>query len=218
MDLSTDAQLEQLFVNSKTQLYGKGDIIVFADRDPKGVMLIEDGVVEQYYLTSTGNKIVLDTFKLNDLFPMSWAINKMSNAYFYGAATSVSIRYISVDRVTDYIKHNPDVAYSLLGHVYKGADRILRKLVLSTSACASDRVVFVLLNEAYRFGRMLDDSSWRLINIKQQNVAELSGLARETVSRELNKLEKAGLIAHARQGLTVCMDRLEQRFEPGEAS
>ncbi len=212
MDISTDVKLEQLFANSPARLYTKGDIIICADHDPESVMLIEKGIVEQYDLTPAGNKMVVNRFKPKAFFPMSWAINKMPNRYFFSATTNVTIRYVSADKAVEFIKHNPDVAFDLLRRVFSGADGMTRRLVLASSGSASDRVVFELLNEAYRFGKALDDASWRLISIRQQNVAERCGLARETVSRELIKLERDGLIAHAGQGLLVCIDKLERRL------
>ena len=213
MDTSTDAKLSQLFADSSARLYAKGDIIICAGHEPEGIMLIEQGVVEQYDLTPAGNKIVINRFKPQAFFPMSWAINKTPNIYFYSATTSVRLRFIHADKATDFIRHNSDVAYDLLRRVYSGTDGILRRLVLASCGSASNRVVYELLNEAYRFGRPLDDGALRSISIRQQNVAERSGLARETVSRELHKLEKVGLITHAGHGLAVSTDGLEQWLE-----
>lgn len=213
MNESTDSKLRRLFANSATRLYAKGDIIICAGHDPEGVMLIEDGIVEQYDLTPAGNRLVINRFKPKAFFPMSWAINKTPNDYYFAAATSVSVRYTAADKVTDFIMYNPDVAYDLLRRVFSGTDGILRRLVVSCSGSAANRVVYELLNEAYRFGRPLDDVSWSLVTIRQQNVAERSGLARETVSRELHKLEMAKLILHSGQGLAVCVDKLEHQLE-----
>ena len=212
MDLLIQTKLEKLFANASTRLYAKGDTITLAGHDPEGVMLIDSGDVEQYDLTSAGEKIIINRFKPKAFFPMSWAINKTPNTYFYSATSNVTIRCLPADTVIEFIKHNPDVMFDLLSRVYKGTDGILQRLVLTSCGGALDRVIFELLNEAYRFGRTQDESSWRLIKIKQQNLAQRCGLARETVSRELKQLEKAGLIIHAGQGLSVCVDQLEAKL------
>src|SRR5690606_16084200 len=124
MSISIENKLEQLFAKSTSRLYAKGDIIVCADRDPEGVMLIDSGIVEQYDLTSAGNKLVVNRFKPKAFFPMSWAINRTPNPYFYSAATSVSVRYVAADTVMSFIKQNPDVALDLLSRVYSGTDGI----------------------------------------------------------------------------------------------
>lgn len=209
MSVATNTKLEKLFAGAPSRLYAPGNTIVCAGRDPDGVMLIDSGIVEQYDVTAAGNKVVVNRFRPGAFFPMSWALNRTPNEYFFGAADSVTVRYVPAEKVVRFLRQNPDMALDLLSRVFRGTDGMLRRLIVASSAGAAERVSFELLNEAYRFGAAVADSSDRLITIRQQDIAERSGLARETVSRELRKLKKAGLVRDANNGFFVSIRQLE---------
>lgn len=202
---------EQFFASGVTKLYNQAQTIVFAGEEPTGVMLLVDGIVEQYDITNEGNKLTVNMFRSGAFFPMSWAITKVPNTYFYAAFSDVTVRMIDASTAVRFLRENNDVAYDLLRRVYIGTGAIQNRLVLAASGAASERLVFELLTEAYRFGQMTDDS-YAVIRIKQVSLAERSGLARETVGRELHKLASDGLIVMTKQGMILSLDKLSSRL------
>jgi len=205
---------EQFFASGVTKFYKQSDTLVFAGENPTGVMLLVDGVVEQYDITNDGNKLTVNIFRQGAFLPMSWAINKTPNTYFFAASSDVTVKQVEPDAAVQFLHDNSDVAFDLLRRVYLGVDAILSRLVLAASCAASDRLVFELLTEAYRFGQMADDSH-AIIRIKQVSLAERSGLARETVGRELHKLASEGLIAVTKEGIVLSIDKLSVRLHAG---
>lgn len=208
---TTHDKTNKLFASGVTKFYSQGDIIVFAGEAPTGVMLLTEGVVEQYDITSEGNKLTVNMFRPGAFFPMSWAITKAPNKYFFAAFSGVTMKVIDADVAVQFLRENNDIAFDLLRRVYIGTDAIMSRLVLAASGVASERLIFELLTEAYRFGKMSDDSH-ALVRIKQISLAERSGLARETVGRELHKLAGDGLITMTRQGINLSIDKLKVRL------
>lgn len=205
-------KIEQLFSESKTKIYTAGSLITLAHQEPKAVMLIVDGVVEQYDITPDGNKMTINMFKPKAFFPMSWAINKTPNEYFYAASTDVKVRLVSADDAVAFLHANPEVAFDLLSRVYRGTDAILRRLVLTAGGVASSRLIYELLIEAYRFGEACDGVV-KTVQVKRTSLAERSGLARETVSRELHKLQDEGLLTCTKHRIVLHIDKLEAKLE-----
>lgn len=192
--------------------YVKGAIITFANHEPQGVTMLVKGVVEQYDITPEGNKITVNIFKPPAFFPMSWAINKTPNPYFFGALTDVELRQADAGETVAFLQANPDVMFDLLSRVYKGTDALLKRLVVTVSGIAASRLIFELLIEAYRFGIEIDEQT-RSITIKQSVLAARSGLARETVSRELHKLEDENLISRTKQDIAINVRTLGQKLD-----
>jgi CRP-like cAMP-binding protein len=56
--------------------------------------------------------------------------------------------------------------------------------------------------ECRRFGKVKDDGSC-LIVLKEADVAARAGLSRETVSREIQKIKRDGLITTGRTGIVI---------------
>lgn len=200
------------FANDELKKYPSNHLITLANQSPDGVSLLESGVVEQYDITPEGNKIVVNIFKPPAFFPMSWAINHTQNTYFYSALTDVELRQSDPDKTVQFLKDNPDVMFDLLSRLYKGTDALLKRLVLTARGIASNRLIFELIIEAYRFGIAIDDTKV-IISIQQSVLASRSGLARETVSREMHKLEHDDLIALTKQGIILNLKQLEAKLD-----
>ena len=210
--LSSDilAKILELFRDCDEKVYSRGDIITFADQEPDGVYLLLSGTVEQYDVTPEGNKMTVNIFKPTAFFPMSWAINKTPNTYFFAALTTVRLKKTSPQRVIDFLQNNPDVTFNLLSRVFSGTDALLRRLALAASGAASHRLIYELLIEAKRFGDAVPkQGEQRLVHIRHNNLAARTGLARETVSRELHRLEDTGYITLVREGIVLNMAQLE---------
>lgn len=204
-------KLNDFFSNCKTRVYAKNQDLIVAGQDPEGIFLLQEGIVEQYDITPEGSKIAVNIFKPPAFFPMSWAINKAPNSYFFAALTDVQVKQADAAKTVEFLQANPDVMFDLLSRVYKGTDALLRRLFLAASSIASSRLVFELIVEAYRFGTEMEDGN-RLISIKQSSLAARSGLARETVSRELHKLATDGLLTTSKQGIVLDIKKLEEKL------
>lgn len=191
--------------------YRKGTVLTQAHKDPRGVMLLLEGVVEEYDITPEGNKMTLNVFKPHAFFPMSWAINKTPNEYFFAAMSDVTIRYAPPEVVVAFLYDNPEVAFDLLSRVYRGTDALLKRLSLASAGVASHRLIFELLVEAYRFGTDAPNNK-KHIKVRQSTLAARSGLARETVSRELHKMAVDRLLTMTKGGLVLDLERLKERL------
>ena len=205
-------KLTEFFADSDERTYHKGDIVTFANQDPEGVFFLVEGIVEQYDVTPEGNKVIVNIFKPMSFFPMSWAINKVPNMYFFAALTTIRLKRAHPDKVALFLQQNPEVMFDLLSRVYIGTDGLLRRLVLAASGIAANRLIFELLIEGTRFGEDASGTK-KIVKIKQSSLAARSGLARETVSRELHKLEREGLVKLTKNGIVLHVEALEDKLD-----
>lgn len=212
MDSSAEAVVATFFEKREEKYRAKDTILAMPGSNLKAVMYLVDGIVEQYDITPEGNKVIVNIFKPGSFFPMSWAINNTPNSYFFAALSDVRFKQAAPEAVVQLLKDNPEVAFDLLSRVYKGTDAILRRLVLASSGMASARLIFELIVEAYRFGVKKGDGVIA-VKVKQGSLAARSGLARETVSRELHKLERAGLVELRAGEIVLRVDDLEKQLD-----
>ena len=206
------AKLQKHFSQYDVKSYAKGELITLANQEPDAISFLQTGVVEQYDITAAGNRITVNLYKPPAFFPMSWAINKTPNSYFFGAVTKVTLRQADPAATVSFLQSNPDVMFDLLSRVYLGTDVLLRRLALAASGIAVNRLIYELLVEASRFGTPTM-AGQTLITIKQNAIAARSGLARETVNRELHKLEKLDLLLVTKHGISVDTAGLEKQLD-----
>lgn len=205
-------RVQEHFKDCPKKEYQKGDTIFSANEEPGVISFIEEGIIEEIDLTPEGTEIIVNIFKPGTFFPMSWAMNKTPNRYFYVAHTKAVVRQEPPEKTIAFIKDNPDILYNLLQRVFRGTDGIIRRLVLGVSSASKKRLVYELLLEAHRFGEDIGEGQKR-IAIRQNELAARTGLARETVSRELKNLEDCGYILRYKQGIVVNTSRVEHALD-----
>ncbi len=214
MDNSVAKKIDNFFLQYKQQKYKKGEILVRAGDDPSGIFYLKEGVVKKYAISRKGDEMIVNVFKSVSFFPMSWAINKTPNAYFYEALTNLNVYRAPGDDVNKFIKREPDVMYDLLSRVYKGTEGILTRMTYLMAGNANGRLITEIIIQAKRFGKKQDNG----IEVKtsEKDLAAQSGMTRETVSREMRILKDRGLVTFSKNILLIPgMQKLEDQLGEG---
>src|SRR4051812_32598848 len=153
----TTQKIADFFNNYPLHTFRKRQLLIRAEETPAGVFYITEGRVSQYDITPGGNEVVVNVFKPGAFFPMSTAINRAPNHYFFEASTVVTARQAPLDDAVTFLHDNPDVAFDLLARVYRGVDGVLRRMAHLMGGNAHTRLIFELLNAANRFGEAQAD-------------------------------------------------------------
>jgi CRP-like cAMP-binding protein len=194
--------------------YGKRQILIFGGEPPKCSYFLTAGQVRMYDITEHGNEIVVAIFRAPTIFPLSWVIANAPNAFYFQAATEVTVREAPPEDVYGFIKDNPDVMMDILTEIYVGVDNLRRRIAHFVGGDARTRLLFGLINETARFGEWQETGSYS-VRISESELGTRVGLSRETVSREINKLKRLNLVNVTPKALDVKLDGL--RLELGEA-
>jgi len=200
--MDVQSKIAPFFEQYPLQTYDKRQIILQPNELIHSIFYITDGRVSQYDIAPNGNEIVVNIFKPGAFFPMGSAINNIENAYFFEASLTTSLRVAPKPDVLKFLEKNPDVTFDLLARVYRGVDGVLRRMAHLMGGDARSRLIFELLNAAYRFGVQQPNNTIH-IALTESDVAKHSGLARETVSRLLQELKSANLITTSRGSISI---------------
>lgn len=201
MDATILRKLDTFFTKFRHKHYKKGEILVRGDDSPTGVFYLREGFVKEYAISKKGEELIVNIFKPTVFFPMSWAINNTPNEYFYEATTDLDIWQAPRDEVVAFIKDNPDVLFDLMSRTYKGTDGMLTRMTYLMSGNAYARLIAEIIIYAKRFGKK--EKGKIEINISEKDIAALSGMTRETVSREIKLLKDKGLVSFHSNTLTI---------------
>ncbi|MFI5270436.1 MAG: Crp/Fnr family transcriptional regulator [Candidatus Saccharimonadales bacterium] len=204
-------KIDAYFSKYPKRSYPKGQILVFADESPEHIFYIIKGRVRKYDVSYRGDEVIVNLFKPPAFFPMSWAINRTPNNYFYKTEMPTEVHVVPADDALQFLKDNPDVTLDLLSRLYRGMEGLLGRLVHLMSGSAKSRLLYELLIECRRFGDQNDDNSYTL-DITEVDLAARSGLTRETISREMKQMKADGLVSISHAGIVVNnLKVLEQR-------
>ena len=195
-------KINDFFASYRLQYFKKRHILIYAGNEPPGIFYLISGQVREYDISDSGDEIVVNIFKPPAFFPMSWAINKTPNQYFFETTSPVSLKQAPADEALAFLKTNLDVVFDLLSRLYSGTDGILRRMAHLMGGSAYSRVLFELIIECRRFGKRQLSGTY-IIDLHERELADRMGLSRESVSREIAKIKKLGLIEVSRKGLLI---------------
>lgn len=176
--------------------YKKGELLKRADDDPQGIFCLTKGYVRQYTVSETGLELTLHILKPISYFPMVWAINGTPNVYYFEALTPVQAGRAPRDQVVNFIKDKPSVIFELMSGLLGDYAETLIRMEHLVFSDAYRRVISVMLYIAKHFGESSGNDIIVHHRFTQTDIAALGGVARETTSIEMGKLEKKGLIRY----------------------
>jgi len=189
-------EFETFYAQFTTRFYKKGEVLIRADDDPQGIFCLKKGYVRQYTISKTGLELTLHILKPISYFPMVWAINGTPNVYFFEALTSAEVGRAPRDQVVNFIKDKPSIIFDLMSELLEDYAETLKRVEHLVFSDAYRRVISVLLYIAKHFGQKSGSGILIKHRFTQQDIATLVGIARETASNEMGKLEKKGLIKY----------------------
>ena len=193
MDETTHAQADEQFSRHPLRRFNKGQMLIFANEEPKQIIYLLKGIIRKYEISYKGDEITVELFKSPNILPLSWLLHQTPNRYYYDAATDVQLRFIPPDVALKFIKSSKKILYNLLGSLHRDKDIMLGRMLQLMAGTAKSRLLYELCIECQRFGDKITDTSCE-IQINESDLAAQTGLSRETVSREMRKLANMGLV------------------------
>jgi CRP/FNR family transcriptional regulator len=191
-DSGYSSALNELFDTSPIEIFADHQLIARPGNRPTKAWLVCRGVVHQYDVKASGELITLNVYKPGAVLSLQWVFHDTDNQFFYEAVGKVELRAVSTELYRRFLQHNPEEAYALLSRLASGMDGLFARVAAISNNDAAIRLLNEMKLEQARFGE---------IRLTVLELAARSGLARETVSRTLKKLQQDKIIE--RQGRTI---------------
>jgi CRP-like cAMP-binding protein len=196
--------LKDFFESAKRKKYAAGELVLRGE-DPSGVVLIKEGFVSVYSISDEGSRYIHIIYQPGELFPLIWALRNLRRRVFYEAVSDVAVYEVPRDDFLNHIRQDPaslrEVLDKLAEQFYVFADRLDNLQYES----AHEKVAYRLMFLASRFGERDGGSVIIKAPLTHDLISASINLARETVSREIESLEKADVISR-RSGFIVIND------------
>lgn len=200
--------LQSFFAKYKLRAFAKGEEIIQPGN--KKIFFLTEGVVR---MSPSKNIVTLNIYKPFSLFPLSIILGNKKDRYIYSSLTEVQGYFAPKKEFEKFIKSNPSVLFDLLKRIYKGLDGFFMRLETLLSGDAYLRILSQLVIYSKRFGLTSENKlvfDWHLTH---QQLASETGLARESVTKEIRKLQKKGLVGYKGKKLYIYeLVKLEQEY------
>ena len=195
--MSEFEKLDNFFSKRKPLQYKKGEVILHAGDMPQGVMYLKKGYVRLNSTSEEGKELTLVIYRPGDLFPVVWTFfGQKPSIYDIDALTDCEIIRVSREELSVFIKNNPDVLGYITKHIITRFQLTLRRMTYLTFGDASAKLASILLICGNEFGESKNGFIEIMIPLTHKDISNLVGVTRETVSIELKKFEREGIIKY----------------------
>lgn len=166
-------------------------------------------------INSSGNEKIV-SFKVTDEpLPVCWLFSESTSAmFFYQTHTDCELYVISKQDFQSHLSKDHEFALhmmKILSNAYVNANLQVDALVQTT---ANLKLLYAFRHLCLRYGKdTKNDISQLQIPLTQQELANYTGLTRETTTLELNKLKKSGIVSYKRKYYTINTKRVDELIE-----
>ena len=173
----------------------KDDTVIFHEGDPASAFyLVKQGRVKIYKVAADGREQVLSILGDGQIFGDVPVFD--GGPYPATAATmsETEIYQVKRDEFEEFVRRHPEVALKLLrvlGQRLRQAMALVRDLSFKQ---VPHRLAGLLIKLVRDNGRAVEDGTLIDMALSRQDIAEIVGTSRETVTREIKKMEGIGML------------------------
>jgi CRP/FNR family cyclic AMP-dependent transcriptional regulator len=190
MDLFADLKEEviaSVYQHMTQRKYARGQLIYLQDEPAPGLYLLRQGRVQVYRMTSTGKRLELATIPAGTFFGEVPLIGEAFHHASAEAVEDVVVGIFSRPHLEQVIREWPVVGLRLISELSRRLNLDASRLEELAYQSAPARLAAALL-------RLHQEGGEQMITMTHQELGEVTGLLRETVTKMLNEFRVAGLV------------------------
>ncbi|MEJ8776721.1 Crp/Fnr family transcriptional regulator [Pseudogracilibacillus sp. ICA-222130] len=200
-----ESSLEQLAFWMNIRTMRKGTHVFFKDDPMLQLFFIVQGKVKIYEMDVSGREQIINILKEGEMFPHRGMFEEQqdypANAVIYEEA---QILTISKDEFSNMLLQFPSIAIEMLKMQNKLIDDLHVRLNEKMMHDAREQIIKLLLRLTQSHGVDLGDNHYKLTTaFTNQELANMIGTSRETISRTLTNFKKKKYIYESDDGHLV---------------
>lgn len=203
-DLS-DIEMEPIIELTKYRTQPKGTHVFFQDDPMTNIYFINWGKVKIYKTDFNGKEQIMNILKAGDMFPHQGFFNKDANYPAHAVVyEETMLAYIPIEDFRKLLITQPDICMKLLQVLSVLIADLQTRLGEKIMNDTREQIIKLLLRLTQSHGEKLDGGKIVLTTpFTNQELANMIGSSRESVSRTLSNLRKNKMVLNDRDGHIV---------------
>ena len=217
-----EEQLKMLANLVVAQNFVRDETVVVEGVDSvQALYLIASGSVQVYMTGVDGRETILSFLERGDFFGEMSLIDGEPRSASVRTVTDAQLLIIHRESFLTLIRQSPEIAMGLLSEMSKRLRKANRQIGSLSTMSVSGRVAGTLLNLMQERGVRIHTDNGKMVTVihnrpTQQQLADMSGTTRETVSRICSLLVKTSAIAMTGKDIVIFdEDMLQERATKG---
>ncbi len=180
---------ERLAAGCRLRSFSRGAVLYREGERAEGMFIVLDGVVKVVRFAPDGRETVLHLVRRGNTIGEGAMFQRGTFPASAMAVDDVKTLYLPADVLFALVMENPELALRMLAALSLRLRMFAHKLAAQGQGGASCRLATYLLHR-----RQLGGGDFIRLGVSREVLANLLGLARETLSRQLSRFVEAGII------------------------
>ena len=192
-------QVEKLFSDGRLRIYPKHQLIHYQGDPLSNIYLIKSGYIKAYTILDSGDTRTILILGPGDVFPLAFSSSMEWDSYtihyFYQTLCDTKLISLPSDVLKQHIEENKEMMNTYMNYIAASNEAIMEQLEVMKNKKAIDKVGLLLPYLISKAGKKVRPNVYQLqLKLSHQEIADLSGVTRETTTTLIKELEKDGII------------------------
>ncbi len=189
-----DAELDEIRKRMEVKRFHKNEVILCEENTNQVMYVILSGKVKVIQATEDGKEVILAIHRAGDFFGEVSLIDNKTMPAIVVAKEASMVAIISKGAFYSLLHSQGKVLDILLQILCSRLRDSWERIQLLSFTNASQRIKMLFASLAGEYGGKTKEGTLLNINLTHQDIADMAGVARETVTRAIDKLNKDGEI------------------------
>ena len=192
-------ELHSLMDNKRQIHFRPGETIMKQNTPLTHLVCIKNGLAKVVSEGPKGKNLILQIIKSNSIFTGGGAIVDDFRHFTVAAITDIDCCFIDTSRLYQLLTKNNTFSIELLKHSNDQHMKMLGNLINLTNKYMPGRVADTIL---YLKNSIFETNPYNFV-LSKQELADMSGMTKESFIRSLKEFEDSGLIRHTRNSIEI---------------
>ena len=174
--------------------FKKDEIIFNAGSLVDNVFFLLDGRVKIFQLSPVGKEVILWFCFSGDIFGLAEMLQSQRREVYSQACSDVDVLVIDKNRFKEFLLQHPAVALKVVDWLSCRLRELGDVLLNLAADDVTSRVIKLIARLSARYGKQLEDVIHLDIPLTHQEMADMIGASRQTVTAVLGKLKRDGTL------------------------
>ena len=193
-------KLEHHFIDAE-----RGEYIYFDSAYHNKLYFLKGGTIKIGYIGEDGKEVIKEIIRQGEVFgQFTLERNNLNGEFAQAYKADVSLCAFNIEDFEKLLKTNPNISFHFTKQVGQKLRKLENRLVNLLNKDVKTRLVNFLVMLAQEYGDFKTEDEQLVQNfLTHDDIAQLIGSSRQTVTTMLNELETAGLVQISRQQINI---------------
>lgn len=191
---------KRIQLDSEVELYKQGDFYPY-------IAVIEKGKVKLTTTTANGKEVLIDLRETGEFVGHDLVSQSNSSLETAKSLTRLVVCRVHVQEFRSLLATDSVIAQKVIKILATRERRLKRKLELTNGATVEARLAYAIQQLSDKFDELCEHGYGQHIRVTHQELADMVGASRPTVSLILNKLRQTGILNYNRN--YICVQNLD---------